>query len=163
LSTFATTDQKAKYDWINDASDLARRIYGTMSYTRELADKVNAVMQAIHQSPSATTDMMREAERINKELESIMFIYDGPQAKASQEELPPIDVPLSERLGEMIYASYGTSSDITIIAQEQLEILKVDFPPILERVKRAGEDLQKLDERLDAIKAPWTPGRVPVL
>jgi hypothetical protein len=30
-------------------------------------------------------------------------------------------------------------------------------------VKKAGEDLQKLDKQLDAIKAPWTPGRVPVL
>jgi len=29
-------------------------------------------------------------------------------------------------------------------------------------VKKAGEDLQKLDKQLDAIKAPWTPGRVPV-
>jgi len=163
LSTFATTNQKAKYDWINEASDLARSIYGTISYTGELSDKVNAAMQAIHQSPGATSDLMKEAERIRKEIETIMYIYNGPRAKASREELPPIDMPLSERLGEMIYASYGTSSDITIIAQEQLDILKDEFPPILERVKKAGEDLQKLDKRLDAIKAPWTPGRVPVL
>ena len=66
-------------------------------------------------------------------------------------------------LSEMASASYGTSGDITTIAKEQLDILKTEFPPVLERVKKAGEDLQKLDKQLDAVKAPWTPGRVPVL
>ncbi len=70
---------------------------------------------------------------------------------------------LSDRLSEMANASYGTSGDISIIAMEQLDILKVEFPPVLARVKKAGEDLQKLDKELDSIKAPWTPGRVPVL
>ena len=92
-----------------------------------------------------------------------MFIFNGPAAKASDEELPPMDMPLSQRLSNMASASYGTSGDITTIAKEQMDILKVEFPPILERVKKAGQDLQNLDKQLDAIKAPWTPGRVPVL
>jgi hypothetical protein len=53
--------------------------------------------------------------------------------------------------------SYGTSGDITTTAKEQMDILKVEFPPILDRVKKAGLDLQNLDKQLDAIKAPWTP------
>jgi hypothetical protein len=92
-----------------------------------------------------------------------MFIFNGPEAKASEEELPPMEMPLSQRLSSMASASYGTSGDITTIAKEQMEILKVEFPPILDRVKKAGLDLQNLDKQLDAIKAPWTPGRVPVL
>ena len=74
-----------------------------------------------------------------------------------------MDMPLSQRLSEMASASYGTSGDISNSAKEQLDILKAEFPPVLARVKKAGEDFQKLDKQLDAIKAPWTPGRVPVL
>jgi hypothetical protein len=74
-----------------------------------------------------------------------------------------MDMPLSQRLSEMASASYGTSGDISVIGKEQLEILKSEFPPILARVKKAGEDLQNLDKQLDTVKAPWTPGRVPVL
>ncbi len=163
LATFPATDLKAKYAWIDEASDLARTIYGTMSYTSELINNINAVMQAIHQTPKATDEMMKEAERINDELDKIMFIFNGPEAPASEEELPPMAVPLSQRLSEMASASYGTSGDITIIAKEQLDILKKDFPPVLTRVKKAGEDLQKLNLQLNTVKAPWTPGRVPVL
>src|SRR5664280_1175563 len=163
LATFSTSDQKAKYEWINNASDFSRSIYGTISYTSELVNKVNAVMQAIHQTPGASSGLMKEAERINSELDKIMFIFNGPQAKASEEELPPMELPLSKRLNEMASATYGISGDITIAAKEQLEILKSEFPPVLERVKKAGTDLQNLDKQLDAAKAPWTPGRVPVL
>ena len=63
----------------------------------------------------------------------------------------------------MASASYGTSGDISTIAKEQLDILKSEFPPVLARVKKAGDDLQKLDRQLDDVKAPWTPGRTPVL
>jgi hypothetical protein len=92
-----------------------------------------------------------------------MFIFNGPAAKASEEELPAMVMPLSQRLSAMASATYGTSGDITTIAKEQMDILKVEFPPILERVKKAGQDLQNLDKQLDAVKAPWTPGRIPVL
>ena len=163
LYQFAATDQKTKYAWIGEASEFSRKIYGTISYTGELVNKVNAVMQAIHQAPAASADLMKEAERINDELDKIMFLFNGPEAKASEEELPPMDMALSRRLGEMASASYGTSGDISTIAKEQLDILKSEFPPVLSRVKKAGEDLQKLDRQLDAVKAPWTPGRVPEL
>ena len=163
LATFSTNDEKAKYEWINNASDFSRSIYGTISYTSELVNKVNAVMQAINQTPDASAGLMKEAERINNELDEIMFIFNGPQAKASEEELPPMELPLSRRLNEMASATYGISGDITIAAKEQLEILKSEFPPVLERVKKAGRDLQDLDKQLDIAKAPWTPGRVPVL
>ena len=163
LATFSTNDEKAKYEWINNASDFSRSIYGTISYTSELVNKVNAVMQAINQTPDASAGLMKEAERINNELDEIMFIFNGPQAKASEEELPPMELPLSRRLNEMASATYGISGDITIAAKEQLEILKSEFPPVLERVKKAGRDLQDLDKQLDTAKAPWTPGRVPVL
>ena len=163
LSTFPATDQKAKYEWIKGASEVARSIYGTISYTGELVNKVNAVMQAIHETPSASDDLMKEAERINDELNKLMFIFNGPEAKASEEELPPMELPLAKRLSEMASATYGISGDITIAAKEQLDILKSEFPPVLARVKKTGEDLEKLDKQLDAVKAPWTPGRVPTL
>jgi photosystem II stability/assembly factor-like uncharacterized protein len=163
IATFIATDLQAKYSWIKEASEFSRSIYGTVSYTSELVNKVNTLMQAIHQTPNSPAELMKEAERINNELDDITFIFNGSEPKASQEELPPADMPLLQRMSEMTSASYGTSGDISVIAKQQLDILKVEFPPVLERVKKAGQDLLKLDKQLDAIKAPWTTGRVPVL
>jgi photosystem II stability/assembly factor-like uncharacterized protein len=163
LATFTSKDLKTKYGWINEASDFARTVYATKSYASELSDKTNAVLEVIHLTPGTSPEMMKEAERINSELVKLMFIFNGPVAKASDEEIPPVEMSILQRLGEMASATYGTSGDISTSAREQLDILKVDFPPILERVKKAGQDLLNLDKQLDAIKAPWTPGRIPTL
>jgi photosystem II stability/assembly factor-like uncharacterized protein len=163
LSTFTALDQNSKYKWIKEVSDFTRSVYGSISYANELLKKVNAVMQAIHQTPASTPELMKEASRINTELKDVLSIYSGPRAKASWEELPPMNMPLSERLDNMASATYGTSGDISATAREQLRILLEEFPPLMERIKKAGEDLQALDRKLDAVKAPWTPGRVPVL
>ena len=163
LATFTSKDLKSKYGWISEASDFARTVYAAKSYVSELSDKTNAVLEVIHLTPGTSSEMMKEAERINTELDKIMFIFNGPVAKASEEEIPPVELSIMQRLGEMASATYGTSGDISTTAKEQLNILKSDFPPILERVKKAGQDLQNLDKQLDSIKAPWTPGRVPVL
>jgi len=163
INTFPATDQEAKLAWLKEASDYARTVYATMSYTNELTNKANAIMQVIHQTSGTSAEMMKEAERIKNELEAIMFRFRGPVPKASSEEIPPTDVPLAERLGEIAFTSYRMSGNITQIAKDQLEILKVEFPPVLDRVTQAGNDLQRLDKQLDAMGAPWSTGRVPKL
>jgi photosystem II stability/assembly factor-like uncharacterized protein len=163
IVTFPSTSNSAKLAWLKEASDYARTVYGTMNYTNELLNRTNAVAQALQNTPASTIEMKKEAARIILELEKINFRFRGPSAKASSEEIPPTDVPLGDRLGEIAINSYSQSGNISQIAKDQLTILKADFPPVLESATKAGEDLQKLEKQLDVIKAPWTPGRVPKL
>jgi hypothetical protein len=163
IVTFPSTDNNAKSAWLKEAAEYARTAFSTQSYNGELLDRTNAVMQALQNTPDATQEMKKEALRIIKELESVSFRFRGPEAKASSEETPPADVPLNDRLNEIAITSYGLSGNISQIAKDQLTVLKTEFPPVLERVTKAGEDLIKLEKQLDAIKAPWTPGRVPKL
>ncbi|MCJ7447026.1 MAG: YCF48-related protein [Bacteroidales bacterium] len=163
IVTFPATDNQAKLTWLKEASDYARTIYGTLNYTNELLSKANAVMQALQLTPASTSEMKKEAGRLISELESVIFRFRGPEAKASSEEIPPTDVPLYDRLNEIAITSYSLSSNISQIAKDQLIVLKSEFPPVLARVTKAGEDLQRLEKQLDAIGAPWTTGRVPKL
>ena len=163
IVTFPAADQKAKMDFLREASEYCRTIYGSINYTNELVAKANSVLQAIHLSPASTAAMRKEAERINRELSEIQFRFNGPAAEASWEEIPPIDMPVSQRLSEIALTSYSMSGDIPAIVRDQLSILKKEFPALLERITKAGEDIQRLGSQLDDIRAPWTPGRVPKL
>jgi len=64
-----------------------------------------------------------------------MLISDSGDmpAKASSEEVPPADVPLGDRLGEIQYNSYSTSGNISQIAKDQLSILKDEFLRFLKK------------------------------
>lgn len=149
--------------FLKEAAEYCRTIYGSVSYAGELSEKIRSVLQAIQQTPAATAGIRKEAERIDNELSDILYIFNGPRAKASWEEIPPIDMPLSQRLNEIALTSYSMSGDIPQIVKDQLNILRKEFPSLLERIRKAGEDMQKLDRQLDEIKAPWTPGRIPRL
>jgi hypothetical protein len=58
---------------------------------------------------------------------------------------------------------YGNTGDISGTSDEQFQILKKEFPVLLERIQRAGKSVDALDTKLDEIKAPWTSGRIPKL
>jgi photosystem II stability/assembly factor-like uncharacterized protein len=163
IVTFPSTDNNVKLNWLKEASEYARTVYGTMNYNNEALERANAIMQALQNTPASTQEMKKEAARLISELEAVAFRFRGPEAKASSEEIPPTDVPLGDRLNEIAITSYSTSSNISQIAKDQLTVLKSEFPPVLEKVNKIWEDMQKLEKQLDAIKAPWTPGRVPKL
>ncbi len=45
---------------------------------------------------------------------------------------------------------------------QMYDILAEEFPPILDELRNIAEvKLKALEAELDAIGAPWTPGRIP--
>jgi hypothetical protein len=129
----------------------------------ELDGKMNSIMQAIHQTPEAPASLMQEAVALKDELGEIIYLIEGISVGASEEETPPAPVSFSSRLSEMATSLYGNTGDISGIADQQFQILKKEFPVLLERIQRAGKSVDGLNARLDEIKAPWTSGRVPKL
>jgi hypothetical protein len=106
---------------------------------------------------------MNKARALSVELEALNFKLNGVAAKASSEETPPAQVPLNDRLGDITYAHMGSTSGITGTEKMNYEVLKAEFPPVLDTLKRIVEiEIPALEAELNKIGAPWTPGRLPV-
>ena len=63
----------------------------------------------------------------------------------------------------MTYTHWSSTSELTTTETEQLRILKEEFPPLLAQLEQAVDAIGVLDQELEALKAPWTPGRLPEL
>jgi photosystem II stability/assembly factor-like uncharacterized protein len=163
IVTMPVTDPVAKEKWIKEMTEFAKTAYGAISYVSELEGNINSIMQAIHQTPDAPPELMKEAAAVNDEIEEINYLISGISVGASTEETPPSPVSLSARLSGMSRSLYGNSGDVSGIADQQFRILKKEFPILLERIQRAGKAIDELNAKLDEIKAPWTSGRVPRL
>jgi hypothetical protein len=74
-----------------------------------------------------------------------------------------MDVPLNRRLSVMIRTHWSSTSELTTTETEQLRILKEEFPPLMAQLEQIVDGVNELDRELEALKAPWTPGRVPEL
>jgi len=146
-----------------EASELTRVMLGSQRLLAEQEDKMAAIRNVMEQTPAAGAELMARVDELDQEIRDIKFILDGPEASASWEELPPMDMPLSRRLRTMIYTHYGSTAGITQTESDQLEILKEEFPPVLERIENVVRGIDGLNNSLEELKAPWTPGRIPVL
>jgi photosystem II stability/assembly factor-like uncharacterized protein len=163
IVTMPVTDPAARTKWIAEATAFAKTAYAAISYAGELDERINTIMQTIHQTPEAPQSLMDEAAAVNDEISEITYLIRGISVGASTEETPPSPVSLSARLSTMSRSLYGNTGDISGIADQQLKVLKKEFPVLLERIKNAGKSIEALNAKLDQINAPWTSGRVPKL
>lgn len=163
IVTMTATNAEAKEKWIREMTAFAKTAYGAISYAAELDGTVNTIMQTIHQTPDAPASLMKEAASLSDEMNEITYLIRGISVGASTEETPPSPASLSARLSAMSRSLYGSSGDISGIADQQFQILKKEFPILLERILKAGAAVETLNGKLDEIRAPWTSGRVPKL
>ena len=162
-TTLPAESYKENVEFAKNVSKLAVAVVGTGRLIDETSTKIENIKQAIYSTPGTSQVLMNKARALGKELEELNFKMSGVKAKASAEETPPAQVPLNSRLGTITYTHMGSTSGITETEKQNFEILKAEFPPVLEALKRIVEtDIPALEAELNKIGAPWTPGRIPV-
>jgi photosystem II stability/assembly factor-like uncharacterized protein len=172
-STFKTTllnqaslpakNQKALVAFQSEVSEFSRVMSGARQMAREQQVKLNTIRKAIKQTPGTGAAMLIDVLALQDELDKIFLKLEGPSAKASWEELSPMEMPLNRRLNVMVRTHWSSTSELTKTETDQLEILREEFPPVLEQLKVVVDGIARVEAKLDELKAPWTPGRMPEL
>ncbi|MEN8201353.1 MAG: glycosyl hydrolase [Bacteroidota bacterium] len=153
-------DYQAVVDFQSEVSEFSRVMSGTRQMAREQLTKLATIRKVIKQTPGTGVEIFEQVEKLDKQLENILYKLEGPRAKASWEELPPMEMPLNRRLSIMTYTHWSSTSGLTKTETDQLEILKEEFPPLLAQLEQVVDGVNELDRELEALKAPWSPGRV---
>jgi len=105
--------------------------------------------------------MMQQAKDLAQRINDIQFRFDGKEAPASWEELPPGPMPLNRRLSIVVRTHMQSTSGVTQTQKDNYAILMDEFPPLLEDLKKINIELKSLEDNLEELNAPWTPGRIP--
>jgi len=163
-TTLPAPDRKAMVKFQRDVAEITRVLVGTADFNEELLEKVAYLKQAIVNTPAASHELLVEAEKIEKQLEDIMYRFEGSEAKASDEEIPPRQVPLGNRLQYILWGQSGSTSAITATSKMAYQIILEELPELIEQLKTITTvDIKNLENKLEEVKAPWTPGRIPVM
>ncbi len=144
------------------ASELYGAMRGTQEYTEDLMKKVQYLKQAIHNTPGAPHNLMVKAEDLEQQLDDILWKFNGQQPKASREENWPALPSFNERLNAMVWAQWRSTSNVTKTQKDQYAILLEEFPPVIDELKQINDvEIKQIEEELEKLGAPWTPGRLP--
>lgn len=147
----------------NKTADLYRIVDGTENIAKELQKRTIALKQVISNTPGIPYEMMEKVIKIEKELDEIMWEFNGRRAKASSEEVPPAIPAINDRLGNLLYSQYGTTSPPTQTMRNVYDVVVEKFSPVYDQVKRIMEvDIKAIEVEVEKYGAPFTPGRLPV-
>jgi hypothetical protein len=161
ISTLPAQNSAALLAFRSDVSALAATMSAAENFAADLQKKVVLIMQTLHNTPGTPGELMEKAMAVNQQLEEVLYGFEGPEARASIEEIPPHLMPLNRRLRALVYAHYTSTSEATQTEKDNYKILKDELPPVLDKLNIVHHELKALNEELDIIGAPWTPGRIP--
>jgi len=162
-ATLPAKNYQEVVDFQVEVSELSRVMSGTRQMAREQEVKLNTIRKVMKQTPGTGTSMLADVLALQDQLDQIQYKLDGPSAKASWEELSPMEMPLNRRLNIMTRTHWASTSGLTTTETEQLEILREEFPPMLDQLKEVVDGITRVETKLEELKAPWSPGRMPDL
>ena len=145
-ATLPAKNPKAVAEFQAEVSELSRVMSGTRQMAREQQVKLNTFRKVMKETPGTGANMLIDVLALQDELGQIIYKLEGPSAKASWEELPPMEMPLNRRLNIMVRTHWSSTTDLTKTETDQLEILREEFPPLLEALKGSSAGFQRSKE-----------------
>jgi photosystem II stability/assembly factor-like uncharacterized protein len=154
LQSLPAKDRKVLLAFQEKAGELQRAMKGASAAANEARRRLKFIKKALLDTPKADPRLGDEARVLEKRLLDIgMKIYgDLTLSYRSEPRLPS----LMDRVNGQVNATTG----ITNTTKRNYDIAAAEFEKLLEELRQVIEtDLKKLEEKLEAAGAPWTPGR----
>lgn len=154
-------DSRVEFDaYMKKVTDLNRAVNGAIEVSSDLKNRIEIIKTAIKQTSTAPQSLIDAANKIADENIALYrkLVDDEVLSKRNEPTYPSI----SSRLGEAVYGMWSTSSNPTSSFKQNYNIAAEEFKPVLETLKRLVEiDLKNIENQLNNLNAPWTPGRIP--
>jgi photosystem II stability/assembly factor-like uncharacterized protein len=147
-------------DFERQTARLERAVMGAVNAAAEAATRLDYVDRALLDTPKAGAEMAVEARRLRERLADVQVALSGDTTVSSRNE--PTLVSISDRVQSVIQGHWSASGAPTQVQLEQYAGARDDFAPVLDKLRVIADDLKRLEDRMEAAGAPWTPGRVPV-
>jgi photosystem II stability/assembly factor-like uncharacterized protein len=161
LSLMNPSDRAQVLSFQKDAARLQRVVMGAAKATNESIERVKYIRRALDQVAGADPKLVAQVNAVDKTLHDIDDAINGdPILRSHNEPAPP---SLMDRVNTAVN-SLTTTSAPTATHRQALALAEQQAKPLLERLRQAVEvDLAGIEKQMNALGAPWTPGRVPSL
>ncbi len=159
-ATLPAADQQELMSFHRKMAQLQRAVLGASKAADEAADRIAHVRKAILDTPDADASMIEQARDLENRLADLRLQLEGDEVIAGYNE--PTPPSINDRIQRAIYGCWGSTSAPTATQKKAVELADTAFRDVLAKLRTLVEvDLTGLENRLEALGAPWTPGRLP--
>jgi len=140
---------------------LQRAVLGASRTAGEAQERLDHVKAALHDTAGSTRagEMLDEARALENRLKDLRLVLFGDPVIGSHSE--PTPPAITDRVGRVVYGNWFATSAPTKTHRDNYRIASEEFTEFLPRLRAMVEDLENLEDRMEAAGSPWTPGRFP--
>ncbi len=159
-STLPAEDRDELAGFQEKLLDLHRAVQGAQRTIGELNNQLRHIKAAITHTGANQAELLKDVRAIENTLQSIQFKLNGDPVASSLDIDKPATV--SSRVGLTVYESFHSTSNPTKTHQNSYQIAAEEFRPLLAQLKTVvNEDMKALQQKLEAVGAPYTPNSFP--
>jgi photosystem II stability/assembly factor-like uncharacterized protein len=159
-STLPASSRPALVEWQRKADELKRSLQGANQILSDANNRIRHLKAALLVIKVDQQPLANDIKAIESKVRAISDKMNGDRvARQLDIDKPP---SVNSRLFSAIYDGYGTTSDPTTTMKDQLIIAGEEFAALLAQIKTVYEqDIKAIEQKLEAVGAPYTPGRMP--
>ncbi|MFH1745960.1 MAG: glycosyl hydrolase [Planctomycetota bacterium] len=160
LATFTAQDRPAVLEFRRKVARLQRAVRGALGVANETQTRINYVRRAVMETPAADAALLAEIEGLQQRLNDLMVKLRGDQTLFKRQR--PVPLSIQQRVQQVVSNQWSTTSPPTQTQRDAYRHAGAEFGRVLEALRTLIErDLRQLEDKLEALGAPWTPGRIP--
>ena len=159
-STMSVQDRAANLQFEQKVARLQRAVLGAVEVVRETEHQISLAKKTIDDAPKADAKLMDDVRALETRVKDIDVALGGDRVVARYSE--PTPPAIVDRVQGVVGGTWGAEAPATGTQQRSYAIAADAFAPVLDRLHALVEvDMKALADRLEAVGAPWSPGRVP--
>jgi hypothetical protein len=153
-------DRAANVEFEQKVGRLQRAVLGAAEVVRDTEHQISLAKKAIDDAPKADAKLMQDVRTLETRLKDIDLALNGDRVVAGFNE--PTPPSIVDRVQSVVASTWSAEAPATGTHNRSYEIAAEAFAPLLDRLRTLVEaDMKALSDRLEAVGAPWSPGRVP--
>lgn len=160
LDPASESERKELREFQKQVAKLQRVVHATADNASEFADKLNKAKQALDQVQAPTNNLHNEIRRLIAENREILKQLRGDGVlRARSEAYPP---SIEERIEDVVEQQRYSIAKPTKTQRDNYKIASEELTVELTKLRKLIEtDFKKVEQDLEKIGAPYTPGRLP--
>ncbi|MGE5361783.1 MAG: hypothetical protein ACM3NQ_22425, partial [Bacteroidales bacterium] len=159
-ATLGAGDRAAALQFEQKVARLQRAVLGAAAVVRDSEKQLSLARKAIDDAPRADAGLMEQVRALQARLRDIDVALNGDRVVAKYNE--PTPPSIVDRVQLVVGGTWNITSAATDTHRRSYDIAAKAFAPVLDNLRKLVEvDMKTLADRMEAVGAPWTPGRVP--
>jgi photosystem II stability/assembly factor-like uncharacterized protein len=158
--TLPADDKNALAEFQQKMNKLSGAVQATSKLLNELDDKIQLIRKTIKVTENSTPALLEKTYQIDDRLKDFDKRLNGDKSisKRAGNQTPSI----SDRVGYAVFTMWYTTSAPTQTSRKNYEIAGKQLEALLTDINNLiNTEIKPLENELDELNAPWTPGRMP--